>query len=617
MRPWRSSALLAFALRLVGIFRGYLTPGDDGVLPQLPVVPVDALERLLAALPFSFSSFSSLLVACRVLCLSLPARRPCACCARLRLGAAAAALLLRLRCACACCCSRCARSCALLLLLGLARVALLACCCCCCALAPLPAACACCCCALLLLLARGAAALLLLRPRAALRAACALLLLLLLAAALLAAAGAPGLLLRRAARAPALAAVAAAAAGRAPCLALLLLLLLALRAFLRLLLLLRLALRCALLALLLLLGALLRWRCCGLLLLALRALLRLLLLLRLALAARSLRLLLLLLRCALAWFALRAPVAARAARAAAPAAVAAPVLAAACCASRACCCCALPRVASAAAVRRLLRREPGRVAARRRGGALARRGVAHARRARPKSGRGDGCERCAWAARAGLHRRRSAARRPGRGALAAAAGAGAAMHVVARRQHRVGLRRGLRLADHVRRTGITACAHRPAARPSRRGRPRSCRARASSSCHSRRSCRVRPVAAHDDVHAVQYAGLAWIPRVVAVPRRQRIPADAARRPTTMATLKFEPPTHATSAGAHAGRATRSPGMPRPAVAHVHPAAVVEGRVAPRRVVDPGPAPGTHVVPVAVAVGRPVRGHAASGYQSVP
>ncbi len=48
----------------------------------------------------------------------------------------------------------------------------------------------------------------------------------------------------------------------------------------------------------------------------------------------------------------------------------------------------------------------------------------------------------------------------------------------------------------------------------------------------------------------------------------------------------------------------APRRPAPAVAHVDPAAVVERREAPRRVVDPGPAPGVHEDPVAVAVRRP-------------
>ena len=48
--------------------------------------------------------------------------------------------------------------------------------------------------------------------------------------------------------------------------------------------------------------------------------------------------------------------------------------------------------------------------------------------------------------------------------------------------------------------------------------------------------------------------------------------------------------------------------PAPAAPPVHPAAVVEGREAPARVVHPGPAPGLDPGPTAVAVGRPVGAH---------
>ncbi|EWS54995.1 hypothetical protein X551_02201 [Methylibium sp. T29] len=52
------------------------------------------------------------------------------------------------------------------------------------------------------------------------------------------------------------------------------------------------------------------------------------------------------------------------------------------------------------------------------------------------------------------------------------------------------------------------------------------------------------------------------------------------------------------------------GHPAPAAADQRPAAIVEGREAPGRVVDPGPAPGPHVGPVPVAVGGPAVGQAA-------
>ena len=51
-----------------------------------------------------------------------------------------------------------------------------------------------------------------------------------------------------------------------------------------------------------------------------------------------------------------------------------------------------------------------------------------------------------------------------------------------------------------------------------------------------------------------------------------------------------------------------PRRPAPGVAHVDPAAIVERREAPRRVVNPGPAPRAHPGPVASAVRHPVHSH---------
>jgi len=59
-----------------------------------------------------------------------------------------------------------------------------------------------------------------------------------------------------------------------------------------------------------------------------------------------------------------------------------------------------------------------------------------------------------------------------------------------------------------------------------------------------------------------------------------------------------------------------PGHPTPAIADVRPPAVVKGRVAPTRVVDPGPAPGRHPHPAAVAVRRPAHGNARCPHVSV-
>ena len=51
-----------------------------------------------------------------------------------------------------------------------------------------------------------------------------------------------------------------------------------------------------------------------------------------------------------------------------------------------------------------------------------------------------------------------------------------------------------------------------------------------------------------------------------------------------------------------------PRHPAPAATPAHPAAVMERRKAPRRLVDPCPTPGPHPGPAAVAVGRPVGLH---------
>src|SRR5207245_6824108 len=61
--------------------------------------------------------------------------------------------------------------------------------------------------------------------------------------------------------------------------------------------------------------------------------------------------------------------------------------------------------------------------------------------------------------------------------------------------------------------------------------------------------------------------------------------------------------------------TPDPPTPHPSPRHIHqasphgpPTAILERREAPRRIVDPRPAPRFHPGPVAVAVRRPARGH---------
>ena len=48
--------------------------------------------------------------------------------------------------------------------------------------------------------------------------------------------------------------------------------------------------------------------------------------------------------------------------------------------------------------------------------------------------------------------------------------------------------------------------------------------------------------------------------------------------------------------------------PAPAIVDRHPAPVMRRRIAPRRIVDPGPAPRRHPQPASVPVGRPICGH---------
>ena len=109
------------------------------------------------------------------------------------------------------------------------------------------------------------------------------------------------------------------------------------------------------------------------------------------------------------------------------------------------------------------------------------------------------------------------------------------------------------------------------------------------------------------VHAFGVARRVAVPGHVHLARRQRHPAH--RRAADVdgdADTRRADPGHQRRRihrAAHVG--ARVPG---PAVAPEDPAAVVEGREAPGRVVDPGPAPGADPGPAAVAVRRPVGLH---------
>ncbi len=95
-------------------------------------------------------------------------------------------------------------------------------------------------------------------------------------------------------------------------------------------------------------------------------------------------------------------------------------------------------------------------------------------------------------------------------------------------------------------------------------------------------------------------------------RGQRIPANRRRRLARAAAVKAQLPAVAANPAHQGGRphgmghiASR---RPAPALVVPEPATIVEGRIAPGRVVDPGPAPWRHPGPAAVAVGRPADGH---------
>ena len=119
----------------------------------------------------------------------------------------------------------------------------------------------------------------------------------------------------------------------------------------------------------------------------------------------------------------------------------------------------------------------------------------------------------------------------------------------------------------------------------------------------------RPSGAGVAVDALQVVVRQAIARHEGVARGQRVPALRRTRCRRELKLRLQPlpPTQPTSAGAHTGRPTLAARRPRPALVDLHPAAVVEWRVAPRRVVDPGPAPWRDPGPAAVAVRRPVGG----------
>src|SRR5450830_1895296 len=109
--------------------------------------------------------------------------------------------------------------------------------------------------------------------------------------------------------------------------------------------------------------------------------------------------------------------------------------------------------------------------------------------------------------------------------------------------------------------------------------------------------------------AVAVLGRHAVGRLIAVARRQRIPAQPG---ASVAVAEIDIPLRAADP-AHQRRrphvaARGAAGGPAPATVDQHPAAVMAGRIAPGRVVDPRPAPWRQPGPAAVTVGRPVGRH---------
>ncbi len=122
----------------------------------------------------------------------------------------------------------------------------------------------------------------------------------------------------------------------------------------------------------------------------------------------------------------------------------------------------------------------------------------------------------------------------------------------------------------------------------------------------------RDVVDHHRAVDVGHVGRAGrIDRAIRLARREREPRHARR-----ADRDIDAPAYAAAAAAHEGdqggcvdrpRRHRT-GHPAPRRAHIGPAAIVERREAPRRIVDPGPAPRSDPGPVAGAIWRPADRH---------
>src|SRR5258708_6006880 len=86
------------------------------------------------------------------------------------------------------------------------------------------------------------------------------------------------------------------------------------------------------------------------------------------------------------------------------------------------------------------------------------------------------------------------------------------------------------------------------------------------------------------------------PREERFPEAERKPADSETKPATEEADKSRPID---------GRPKERTGAPAPAAREIVPAAIVVRSKTPRRIIDPGPAPGADPIPIAIAVRSPV------------
>ena len=91
------------------------------------------------------------------------------------------------------------------------------------------------------------------------------------------------------------------------------------------------------------------------------------------------------------------------------------------------------------------------------------------------------------------------------------------------------------------------------------------------------------------------------PRDEGFTKTQREPADAETSTKSEASAKETNKRRTIDT-----RAKSRAGVPAPSIAYVSPSSIVKGSKAPRRIVNPRPAPRSDITPIAVAVGSPVR-----------